>query len=292
MKALMKIGLLFALGCQEKPVPTPAASDSIPTFEAAAEQLEEPLSRAAAAALVRDYYAAVARRDYRRAHQHWEQSGAASGKTFEEFSAGYQETASVETDVGRPGALGAAAGSRYVDVPVWISATTTHGQMQRFRGKYTLRRAVVDGATAEQWQWHIYAAAVQPCDSAACIATSLVERLGNRLASVSLLAPPDIVRRQLQHEFAGLVTPELLSAWMTDPASAPGRSVSSPWPQRIEVLQTRRVDARAYEVTGDVVYVTSVEATQDGAATRERISARVTRYNRDDWRIFLWRGRE
>lgn len=276
------------MACEKDPAPTPAASDSFPASEAPTAP-QDRLNPEAAAGLVRDYYDAVGRRDYRRAYEHWEGGGAASGKTFEEFSAGYKETASVEADVGQPGAIGAAAGSRYVDVPVWIYARTADGQTQRFRGKYTLRRAVVDGATPQQRQWHIYDAAVEACDSAACIATSLAERLGDRLASVSLLAPPDTVRRQLQREFAGLVTPELLSAWTADPSSAPGRSVSSPWPKRIEVLRTRRSNSSAYELTGDVVYVTSVDAAQEGAATRERITMKVARDRNDRWQITEFR---
>jgi len=70
-------------------------------------------------------------------------------------------TASVRAEVGVPGEIGAAAGSRYVEIPVKIAATTTDGASQAFSGVYTLRRSVVDGATAEQRAWRIASAKVR-----------------------------------------------------------------------------------------------------------------------------------
>ena len=120
-------------------------------------------SAEAAAAVIRDYYAAIAARDYARAYAHWGDSGAASGQSFEQFRAGFRETAAVTAHVGAPGRVEGAAGSRYVSVPVEVHATTTAGTAQCFRGTYTLRRAVVPGATAEQRRWHIASADMRPC---------------------------------------------------------------------------------------------------------------------------------
>ena len=55
-----------------------------------------------------------------------------------------------------PGRIEGAAGSRYVEVPVVVQATTRSGQHQRFEGQYMLRRSVVDGSTPEQRRWHLY----------------------------------------------------------------------------------------------------------------------------------------
>jgi len=52
-------------------------------------------------------------------------------------------------------AIEGAAGSQYATVPVTIGATLRDGRRQRFEGTYTLRRSVVDGATAEQRRWRI-----------------------------------------------------------------------------------------------------------------------------------------
>ena len=117
---------------------------------------------AAATDVLRRYYAAIDAGDYRRAYELWEGQGSASSQTFEEFAAGFAETASVIVEVGTPGLVEAAAGSRYVEVPVVVRAVTITGEPQQFQGTYTLRRAVVEGASAEQRAWRIYSASLAP----------------------------------------------------------------------------------------------------------------------------------
>ena len=111
-------------------------------------------------AVIRAYYEAIAARDFRRAYLEWDGAGAASGQTFDAFAAGFSNTASVTASVGEPGPIEAAAGSRYVEIPVTIAATTRDGVAQRFHGSYVLRRSEVDGATAEQRRWHIDSAKI------------------------------------------------------------------------------------------------------------------------------------
>jgi len=115
----------------------------------------------AAVDVVRRYYRAVNARDYRAAYALWGDAGAASKQGFEGFAAGLGNTAGVTVDVGTPGPIEGAAGSRYVMVPVVIRARMQNGERQRFEGTYTLRRSVVDGASPEQRRWHIYSAAVR-----------------------------------------------------------------------------------------------------------------------------------
>jgi hypothetical protein len=68
-------------------------------------------------------------------------------------------------------------------------------------------------------------------DPPPCAGTrEVVERMGERLKRVSLLAPESVLMREIQEAYAPLVTPELLEQWIADPTSAPGRDVSSPWP--------------------------------------------------------------
>ncbi len=119
---------------------------------------EEGVGPEEAVAVVRTYYDAIDAQDYERAYGYWGGDGAASGQTFDEFRNGFAQTASVEVEIGDPGRIEPAAGSRYIEVPVRIQAVTTAGQAQRFRGAYVLRRSVVTGATGEQRQWHLYAA--------------------------------------------------------------------------------------------------------------------------------------
>jgi hypothetical protein len=114
-----------------------------------------------AVAVIDAYYAAINRRDYPTAHRYWSSNGEASGQTLAEFTSGFADTASVAVDVGTPGRIDPAAGSRYIEIPVTVTARTRAGATQRFRGHYVLRRSVVDGATAEQRQWRIASAALK-----------------------------------------------------------------------------------------------------------------------------------
>ena len=111
--------------------------------------------------VIHDYYAAIAAHDYKRAYGLWGSSGP-PGQSMEKFAAGFADTASVRVETGTPSRIGAAAGSRYIDVPVTIVAKTTSGVEQRFTGTYTLRRAVVDGAPASERSWHLYRAELRP----------------------------------------------------------------------------------------------------------------------------------
>jgi len=110
--------------------------------------------------VIRRYYEAINRREYRSAYLLWGDSGRASGKSFEEFRTGYGDTDSVGVVIGEPGRVEGAAGSRFVEVPVTIRAWTGSGAEQHFAGSYVLRRTVVDGATEAQRQWHIYSAEI------------------------------------------------------------------------------------------------------------------------------------
>ena len=111
-----------------------------------------------AAALVREYYAALAARDFTRAHALWSDAGSGSGQTLAQFSAGFAQTTTVQVQTGQPGAVEGAAGSRYVEIPVSVQTTLRNGTTQRAIGHYVLRRAMVDGASVEQRSWRIASA--------------------------------------------------------------------------------------------------------------------------------------
>ncbi len=114
------------------------------------------------ARVVRRYYEAIQSRDYDAAYALWGQSGQASGKNRADFAAGFAQTAQVHATVSDSVRMEGAAGSQYATVPVVVDATLRDGTRQHFEGTYTLRRAMVDGATAEQRRWHIYSADLKP----------------------------------------------------------------------------------------------------------------------------------
>jgi hypothetical protein len=94
----------------------------------------------------------------------------------------------------------------------------------------------------------------------------LVENFGKRLQSVSLLAPD--AAQEMQKQYSEFVSPPLLETWMNDVSKAPGRMVSSPWPDRIEVTNLTKAGPDRYEVNGLVVEITSTEVGSSEAAAR------------------------
>ena len=58
----------------------------------------------------------------------------------------------------------------------------------------------------------------------------LVESFGKTLQTVSLLAPD--AAKEINKRYAEYVSCPLLEKWTSDPSQAPGRTVSSPWPDR------------------------------------------------------------
>ena len=153
-------------GCAKGGSSTAAPGDDGDTSQATTDTLprgaiDDPASPENAAEVVRQYYAAIDAGDYRGAYDLWGGEGSASGKTFDEFVAGFQHTSQTEATVGEPGRVDGAAGSRYVEVPVTIRAVTDHGEEQRFSGRYVMRRVMVDGATEAQRRWHIDSAKIK-----------------------------------------------------------------------------------------------------------------------------------
>jgi hypothetical protein len=153
--------LVLAGGCRrsEPPVSPPGVAATPAPVDSAA--LVDRDSAEGAANVVRAYYRAINERRYEQAYRLWASDGAASGKSLDGFRDGFGNTASVDVELEIPGRIEGAAGSRYVEIPVRITAVAKDGGRQVFSGSYTLRRTVVDGASAEQRAWRIYSAKVR-----------------------------------------------------------------------------------------------------------------------------------
>jgi hypothetical protein len=113
----------------------------------------------------------------------------------------------------------------------------------------------------------------------------VVAHFGERMQAVSLLASDSTVAGQLAEVYGSLVTPQLLAAWTARPDSAPGRRVSSPWPDHIRIDAVRPVRDDLVEVTGAVVYVTSVERARGGSAATAPVRLEVSRAEGGAWRV-------
>lgn len=114
-----------------------------------------------AVAVIRDYYAAINGKNFERAYALWSDGGRASGQTPQQFADGFAETAGVSVEVMPPGRIDAGAGQRYIEVPVAIASTQRDGSQHKYVGAYTLRRAVVDGASDAQRAWRIGSADIR-----------------------------------------------------------------------------------------------------------------------------------
>ncbi len=101
-------------------------------------------------------------------------------------------------------------------------------------------------------------------------AETAVKDFGERLQMVSLLSSSDQAQQSIKDNYANLVTPTLLAQWQNDPQNAPGRKVSSPWPDHINILSTEKTDNK-YMVKGEIIYVSSLEKANGGAAARQSI---------------------
>ena len=132
------------------------ADQSIDVYEPP-DAPEEPGANEAVAT-VREYYAALDSGSFARAYRSWSGGGAATGQSPQQFADSFAGTAAQSVEFMTPGRIDAAAGSHYIEVPVMIEATRRDGSVQRYAGAYTLRRAVADGASAEQSAWRIVSA--------------------------------------------------------------------------------------------------------------------------------------
>lgn len=110
---------------------------------------------AAAEDTVRRYYAAINAKDYAAAYALWSNGGAASRQTFDAFAGGYANTTTVQATVGKAFDPEGAAGSRYIQVPIELASRRSDGSTRHYRGSFTLRAVMADGATPGQHQWHL-----------------------------------------------------------------------------------------------------------------------------------------
>ncbi|EIZ81350.1 hypothetical protein WSK_0057 [Novosphingobium sp. Rr 2-17] len=121
--------------------------------DAKAASCTDPYSTAAAVEAIARYYDAINARDFATAWQTWGTDGGASGKTLEQFAAGFAHTRQVHAEIGQPGTIEGGAGSLYVSVPVTVDAQLADGRHQHFVGSYALRR--INRGMGVSQGWHI-----------------------------------------------------------------------------------------------------------------------------------------
>jgi hypothetical protein len=118
-------------------------------------------NRTDAVSALKSYYNAINRKEYQRAYSYFDGApnpAPSLAPSYDPFVAGYATTVSVTLAYGKE-MIGAAAGSIYDTMPVFITARHTDGSTHAFSGCYTLRRTN-DGVSPNPADvlWRIYAA--------------------------------------------------------------------------------------------------------------------------------------
>ncbi|TJX59638.1 hypothetical protein E8P77_21065, partial [Soehngenia saccharolytica] len=112
----------------------------------------------------------------------------------------------------------------------------------------------------------------------------LVETFGKKLQIISLLEPKDILDKDMEDNYSDLVSQKLIDAWKADPLNAPGRLVSSPWPDRIEIKTLNKISKSEYQVEGNIIEITSDELEHGGISSHRPIMLTVRKTN-NKWMI-------
>jgi membrane-bound inhibitor of C-type lysozyme len=121
-----------------------------------------PDSAQGAANVVQIYFASIEGGKYAAARALWGNGGADSKLSPAAFAASFAKYKEYHANIGGPGEIEGAAGSRYVSVPVQVYARLKDGRPDYQTGAIVLRRVEVDGATPEQRKWHIYSIDLKP----------------------------------------------------------------------------------------------------------------------------------
>lgn len=118
---------------------------------------------------------------------------------------------------------------------------------------------------------------------------NVVEDFGKVLKNVSLLAPKETIAQSIKENYAAFVYPTLLSEWINDLSKAPGRLTSSPWPDRIDVTAINKINSSSYDISGNVVEITSQEVVNGGSVGQYPVMVKVEKIN-NKWLITSFEG--
>ncbi|MDR3571691.1 MAG: hypothetical protein P4L81_05885 [Candidatus Pacebacteria bacterium] len=124
--------------------------------------------------------------------------------------------------------------------------------------------------------------------SQASAASSTVAAFGKTLQQVSLLAPN--ASSTIASTYAPYVDPSLLKQWEANPQSAPGRVVSSPWPDHIQI-DSVTPQGSGYVVDGKLIFMTSDNTAHGGNAGTTPIVAQLLQEN-GSWMIIAFQGQK
>jgi membrane-bound inhibitor of C-type lysozyme len=109
----------------------------------------------------------------------------------------------------------------------------------------------------------------------------VVDDFGRQLKNVSLLAPEEQVREDMEEHYGDLVVYESIKKWFSNPLEAPGRLTSSPWPEKIEIDTISEEAEGKYLVKGKIIEITSIEEYKGGKAAERKIDIFLAEFDGD-----------
>jgi len=105
----------------------------------------------------------------------------------------------------------------------------------------------------------------------------LIEHFGRSLKNVSLSSSN--IKEEITQNYKDFVSQELIQQWQQNPSQAPGRLVSSPWPDRIEISEIKKINEATYIIYGNIIEVTSVEQINGEIAAQRNITLTAVKIN-------------
>jgi len=107
----------------------------------------------------------------------------------------------------------------------------------------------------------------------------LVQDFGKKLQFVMLSDQADEVLKSMQKNYGKYVSPALVSKWLSNLKSIPGRTITSIWPDRINILSLLKNSMDEYTVKGEIIEITSAEQSTGEAASKRPITMDVRKIN-------------
>jgi len=107
----------------------------------------------------------------------------------------------------------------------------------------------------------------------------VVGEFGARLKDVVITTSDQDVITAVDFNLKQLITDRLYQVFVQDKIRIPGRYMSSPWPERIEIASLQMLDGGSYTVHGSQVMMTDDTVAHGGNAGEEPITLTLKKVN-------------
>ncbi len=107
----------------------------------------------------------------------------------------------------------------------------------------------------------------------------VVGEFGARLKDVDIDAPDQDIMTAVDYNLKQFITSELYQVFVHDKIRIPGRYMSSPWPERIEINSVQMLDSGSCTVHASQVMMTTDNVAHGGNAGEEPITLTLKKVN-------------